>query len=218
MFDEKDFLALSGVQHFSFCKRQWSLIHVDREWRDNLLTVQGDLIHSRAHDEEQRERRGDLLVVRGLKVRSFVLGLYGVCDVVEFRRNPKGVILFGEDGLWVPHPVEYKRGKSKSIDADRLQLCAQAMCLEEMLCSKIDCGDLYYGQTHSREHVIFDAELRRALVSLSNEMHDAFDRGYVYGSTEKPQCRSCSLLDVCVASRVKKRSVANYVQKAIGSM
>ena len=132
MYDEDEFLALSGIQHFAFCRRQWALIHIEQAWADNVLTAQGELMHKRAHDEELRERRGDTLVVRGLSVHSRALGLSGKCDVVEFRKNSHGHTLTGEDGLWRAVPVEYKRGSSKANDADRLQLCAQALCLEEM--------------------------------------------------------------------------------------
>ena len=112
MYDEDEFLALSGIQHFAFCRRQWALIHIEQAWADNVLTAQGELMHKRAHDEELRERRGDTLVVRGLSVHSRALGLSGKCDVVEFRKNSHGHTLTGEDGLWRAVPVEYKRGSS----------------------------------------------------------------------------------------------------------
>ena len=129
---EEDLLQLSGLQHFAFCRRQWALIHVEHQWQENLRTVEGALFHQRAHDEAQRERRGDTLILRGLPVISHRLGITGQCDVVEFHGAPDGVPLRGEDGLWLPYPIEYKRGAPKAHDADRLQLCAQAMCLEEM--------------------------------------------------------------------------------------
>ena len=157
MYDEDEFLALSGIQHFAFCRRQWALIHLEQAWADNVLTAEGDLMHRRAHDDELRERRGDILVVRGLAVHSRALGLAGTCDVVEFHKDESGHPLAGEDGLWRPVPVEYKRGHSKAGDADRLQLAAQALCLEEMLGCDVLAGFLFYGETKVRERVEFGA-------------------------------------------------------------
>lgn len=151
MYSEEEMLALSGIQHYSFCPRQWALIHVEQQWVDNVLTVEGGLVHKRAHDQGIREKRGDLITIRGLDVHSYSLGLRGQCDVVEFVSDDEGVSLAGEQGLWRVVPVEYKRGKSKRIDADRLQLCAQAFCLEEMFCCDVREAFLYYGSAHSRK-------------------------------------------------------------------
>ena len=150
IYAEEDYLQLSGLQHFAFCRRQWALIHVEQQWQENLRTVEGDLFHRRAHDEQLRERRGDTLILRGLSVASPTLGISGKCDVVEFHADPSGISLCGEEGLWVPFPVEYKRGAPKAHQADELQLCAQAMCLEEMLCCTIQAGALFYGETRRR--------------------------------------------------------------------
>ena len=127
-------LLISGLQHFSFCRRQWALIHIESQWSENYLTVDGKLKHDNADDPYFTEKRGDLLISRAVPVRSDRYGIVGKCDVVEFRRDDSGVRISGRDGLWLPTPVEYKRGHTKEIDADRLQLCAEAMCLEEMLC------------------------------------------------------------------------------------
>lgn len=127
-------LLISGLQHFSFCRRQWALIHIEMQWDDNYLTVDGSLRHEKADDPEFTEKRGGLIVSRAMPVRSDRYGIVGKCDVVEFRADPSGVPIVGREGLWLPTPVEYKRGRSKVIDADRLQLCAEAICLEEMLC------------------------------------------------------------------------------------
>lgn len=128
-YGEEDFLQLSGIQHFAFCRRQWALIHIEGQWAENLRTVEGDLLHKRAHDETQRERRNNTLILRDLPVFSSALGVSGKCDVVEFHLDSAGVPLRGEEGLWQPYPVEYKRGKPKEHQADELQLCCQAMCL-----------------------------------------------------------------------------------------
>ena len=160
-FREEEFLPLSGLQHFAFCRRQWALIHLEQQWQENLRTIEGQLFHERAHDASLRERRGDTLVLRSLAVASPTLGLSGQCDVVEFRAAPEGVPLAGEEGRWLPFPVEYKRGRPKPHQADELQLCAQAMCLEEMLCCPVPEGALYYGETRRRTPVRFSPELRR---------------------------------------------------------
>lgn len=213
MYADDEFLALSGIQHFAFCRRQWALIHIEQAWAENVLTVEGDLLHRRAHDDELRERRGNTLVVRGLAVHSRVLGLSGVCDVVEFHADNNGVPLAGETGLWIPLPIEYKRGRSKAVDADRLQLCAQAMCLEEMLGCDVSVGCLYYGETKSRERVDLDEGMRATALSMLEEMHRLYARRHT--PTVKPfsACRSCSLLEVCIPRAMGCGSVVDYVSR-----
>ena len=190
MYDEDEFLALSGIQHFAFCRRQWALIHLEQAWADNVLTAEGDLMHRRAHDEELRERRGDILVVRGLAVHSRALGLAGTCR---------------------PVPVEYKRGHNKAGDADRLQLAAQALCLEEMLGCDVLAGFLFYGETKARERVEFGAELRAAVASMADEMHALYRRRRTPKVKPFPACRSCSLADLCLPRAVNRTSVADYL-------
>ena len=140
MADEDDYIMLSGLQHFSYCRRQWALIHIENQWQDTLLTMQGIIMHKNAHDSDSEEMRGNKLIVRGMHVKSDILKVTGVCDIVEFKRNEHGISIYGRDGLWKVNPVEYKRGKSKENDYDRLQLCGQALCLEEMLCCRISSG------------------------------------------------------------------------------
>lgn len=214
MYNDDDFLALSGIQHFSFCRRQWALIHIERVWVDNLLTVRGEIMHDRAHDEELRERRGDVLIVRGLTVRSAQMGVWGKCDVVEFHEDSAGHPLCGEDGLWKALPVEYKHGRAKSNDADRLQLCAQAMCLEEMLASHIEHGCLYYGSSHSRERVEFNDGLRSDVRSMFSEMHQLFRHHHVPRVKQFPACRSCSLFESCIP-KVTDRKVSTYIDRYV---
>lgn len=217
MYKDEDFLALSGIQHYSFCRRQWALIHIEQVWKDNLLTVEGELMHERAHDEGLRERRGDVIVVRGLVVRSANLGIWGKCDVVEFHQSAEGHPLIGEDGLWQALPVEYKHGRIKPGNADRLQLCAQAMCLEEMLASEIGHGCLYYGSTHSRERVEFSARLRKEVVDAFSEMHQLYRRRHIPKVRQFSACRSCSLFEECIP-KVSNRSVASYIAKTLGGL
>ena len=163
-YQECDFLQISGIQHFMFCRRQWALIHIEGLWAENLRTVNGEIFHERAHDPSLSEKRGDMITVRALRVFSSELGISGECDVVEFRRDDEnGAKLRGRDGRWIPTPIEYKSGSSKAGEADRLQLCAQAMCLEEMLGVEIELGYMFYGETHRREKVYINAELRQAV-------------------------------------------------------
>lgn len=214
-YREEDLLPLSGIQHFAFCRRQWALIHLEQQWQENLRTVEGDLLHRRAHDGTQRERRGDTLTLRGLSVVSYTLGLSGQCDVVEFRADSSGVSLQGEEGLWRPFPVEYKRGRPKPHQADELQLCAQAMCLEEMLCCAIPAGALFYGEPRRRTEVDFTSELRQSVRDAAGEMHQYFRRGYTPKARLARSCAACSLQDLCLPGLVRHGSVSAYLSQAM---
>lgn len=145
-FLEDDLLPLSGLQHLAFCERQWALIHIEQSWAENRLTAQGRVLHNRAHDGPPESRPG-LRIARGLRLRSLRLGLSGQADVVEFYPAPDGIALPGETGLWRPFPVEYKRGRPKAGRCDEVQLCAQALCLEEMFARPIPSGALFYWET-----------------------------------------------------------------------
>lgn len=214
-YKEEDYLLLSGLQHFSFCRRQWALIHIEQQWQENSRTVEGRITHERAHDEKLREKRGDLLISRGMPVHSRELGISGACDVVEFIRSPEGIKLYGEDGLYRPVPIEYKRGSPKISDADRLQLCAQGMCLEEMLCCNIPAGYLYYGETKRRCLAEFTGELRRQVRDLLKEMRDYYRRGYTPKVKPSKSCGACSLADLCLPKLCKNPSAEYYVKKRL---
>lgn len=193
-----ELLPLSGIQHFLFCRRQWALIHVERQWQENVLTVEGKLLHQRTDDPFFSETRGGVVTARAVPVASYRLGLNGVCDVVEFTRCDQGVKLAGREGLYQPAPVEYKRGKPKRDPMDEAQLCAQAMCLEEMLSVSIPNGWLYYGQTRHRQSVEFNSTLRSIVEKACDEMHAYFQRGYTPRVKPSKACRSCSLADICL--------------------
>ena len=208
---EEDYLQLSGLQHFAFCRRQWALIHIEDQWAENYRTVDGHLMHKRVHDQEFRESRGDRLTVRGLAVHSARLGVSGQCDAVEFFKAPAGVPLQGRDGLWLPYPVEYKRGKPKEHSADELQLCAQAMCLEEMLCCSVPEGALYYGEPRRRTVVSFTEELRRQVQDSLAEMHELYQRRYTPKVKPSKACNACSLKDLCLPKLMSRRSVSDYL-------
>lgn len=206
-----EFLLLSGIQHFVFCPRQWALIHIEQQWQENERTADGRIFHERAHDGSQHELRGDLLILRGLRVSSNALGVSGTCDVVEFRRDPVGVRLASYEGTWTPYPVEYKRGEPKPGNADRLQLCVQAMCLEEMLLCSIPEGSLFYGETRRRETVSLDEALRGEARAVLERMHQYYDAGYTPKAKPSKSCNACSLKDVCLPKLPKMSDVSAYI-------
>ena len=214
-YPEEDLLQLSGLQHFAFCRRQWALIHIENLWKENLRTVEGDIFHRRAHDEQTRERRGDSLILRGLPVSSRRLGVSGKCDVVEFHSSPEGVPLPGEEGRWQPYPVEYKKGSPKPGDADELQLCAQAMCLEEMLCCKVPEGALFYGETRRRLTLSFTEELREQVRAMLEEMHRLYARGYTPRVKPSKSCNACSLKELCLPVLMRGKNAGAYLRQAM---
>lgn len=215
IYQEEDFLQLSGLQHFAFCRRQWALIHIEQQWADNLLTVQGDILHEKAHDHDKREMRGGVLITRGIQVNSPGLGISGECDVVEFHRSDAGIPLHRRDGLWQPYPVEYKHGSPKVNNADRLQLCAQGMCLEEMLCCDIPEGALFYGEIHRREIVSFTSELRGQVKAMLLEMHELFARQYTPKVKPTKNCNACSLKELCLSKLCHKKQVKDYLRDRV---
>lgn len=212
---EEDWLQLSGLQHFTFCRRQWVLIHIENQWAENFRTADGHLMHERVHDQEFRESRGDRLTVRGLAIRSAQLGISGQCDAVEFYRDPDGIPLRDREGLWQPYPVEYKRGKPKEDNADELQLCAQAMCLEEMLCCTVPEGALYYGEPRRRTVVLFTPELRQQVRDSLTEMHQLYQRRYTPKVKPSKACNACSLKDLCLPKLMNRKKVADYLSAAM---
>ena len=215
IYPEEDFLLLSGLQHFKFCRRQWALIHVEQQWAENFRTVDGALMHSKAHEKGSTERRGDLLIVRSLPVFSASLGVSGECDVVEFHETTNGITLKGQSGLWQPYPVEYKRGKHSQRTGDALQLCGQAMCLEEMLCCEIPAGAIYYGEIRHRKEVAFTPELRQEVRTLLEEMHSLYDRGHTPRVKPTKGCNACSLKELCLPKLMGRRSVSAYLRQAM---
>lgn len=211
MYEEDEYLMLSGLQHFAYCRRQWALIHIEQQWAENERTVDGQLFHRTAHNSEKFEKRGDLIITRGLHIKSQMLGVAGICDVVEFHKSEDGITLFSYEGLWQPYPVEYKKGEPKSNNADELQLCGQAMCLEEMLLCKIPCGSLFYGENRRRTQVEFTLELRAQVTDMLKEMHDLWKKGYTPKVKATKGCNACSLKDICVPRLGKAESVAAYI-------
>ncbi|MDD5673731.1 MAG: CRISPR-associated protein Cas4 [Chitinivibrionales bacterium] len=215
MHTESDLLMLSALQHLAFCERQCCLIHIEQAWAENRLTAEGRILHERVHGQES-ESRGDVYIVRGLKLRSLALGLSGVADVVEFHRvEAGGVTLEGKKGLWRVFPVEYKRGKPKSDRCDEVQLCGQAMCLEEMLNTKIENGALYYGAQHKRHEVVFDQTLRNETERVAQKLHELIASGKTPPAIYEKKCDNCSLSDVCMPEAGHRKSVEKYLEEVL---
>jgi CRISPR-associated exonuclease Cas4 len=213
-----ELLPLSGIQHFLFCRRQWALIHVECQWQENKLTVEGRLLHQKADDPFSSEIREGVITTRAVPIASHHLGFSGICDVVEFSQSPDGVQLPGHSGLFLPAPVEYKRGREKFNPCDEAQLCAQAICLEEMLVVKISSGFLYYGETRHRTPVVFTDELRELVQKISTEMHAYFKRGYTPRVKPGKACHSCSLVDICLPKLLENNIPASsYIRQQVES-
>ncbi|MGB4549145.1 MAG: CRISPR-associated protein Cas4 [Syntrophales bacterium] len=205
MYGEDDLIPISALQHYLFCKRQCALIHVEQAWVENRLTAEGRIMHDRVHDEGA-ESRGDVRTERGVSLRSLELGLIGKADVVEFHKT-------GE-GTWLPFPVEHKRGKPKIEDWDRVQLCAQALCLEEMLGVDIPQGAIFYGTPRRREVVDFTQELRAKTADAAGAVRKLLEEGVTPGPEYKKRCDNCSMAGLCLPKVIeKKRSVSKYLQK-----
>lgn len=215
---EKDaYLLLSGIQHMAFCERQWALIHIEQQWAENLRTVEGKHLHERVDDPFESESRGDLYISRAVPLISNTLKLQGIADVVEYWRvESGGVKIPGKSGIWLPRPVEYKRGQPKPDDRDEVQLCAQAICLEEMLGVNLMEGDLFYGETRRRQHVMLDELLRKRVVYLSDRMNRLFSDGITPPAIPGTHCQLCSLINICLPKiTIKKRSVSVYLDSSL---
>lgn len=212
-YREDEYLNLSGLQHFSFCRRQWALIHIEQQWQENYRTVTGEILHERAHDETLKEKRKTVIISRGINIASKTLGLNGICDVVEFRKSKEGITLYGQEGLYEVCPVEYKRGVPKENDADELQLCAQAMCLEEMLMCEIPKGYLYYGECKRRYEVEFTSMLRKRVIDIAQEMHEYYRRRFTPKVKRRKACNACSLKELCLPQLNKAKSVEQYINE-----
>jgi len=204
-YTEDQLIPISALQHYVFCERQCALIHIERAWSENRFTAEGRVMHEKAHSGEG-ETRGALRIARSVPLRSLELGLSGVADVVEFHTLGCGSrrVL----------PVEYKRGKPKSGDCDRVQLCAQALCLEEMLECHIQEGALFYGKQRRREKVLLDAVLREKTHSLCESVHRLLESGSTPPPECGPKCRNCSLRELCMPE-ASGRSAGRYLNRQL---
>lgn len=214
MFGEDDLLPISALAHLLFCERRAVLVHLEEAWEDNPSTVEGRQVHEKAHDAGSANVAG-AHVARGLWLRSLTLGLVGQADVVEFHPadGPEGVALPGLAGLWRVFPVEYKRGRRRHERGYEVQLCAQAMCLEEMLGVEIRQGALYYAATHRRLEIDFDAALRAQTKTASERLHELLSRNDTAPAEPGPKCESCSMVGVCLPGRTNgQKSALRYLR------
>ena len=214
-YNEDDYLMISGIQHFKFCRRQWALIHIEQQWADNVHTVIGELMHKRVHDPYLREKRKDIVIARALPVSSRAMGVSGECDVVEFHRCDDGIRLHGHRGLFSVYPIEYKKGRSKLTEEDKLQLAAKAMCLEEMFSTEVPEGAIFYGESRRREIVDITSDLRTEVEKMFEEMHQYYNRHYTPKVKYSKSCNACSLKDICLPKLGKAISVKRYLDQML---
>lgn len=217
IYNEEEYLQLSGIQHFAFCRRQWALSYIEMQWQENERTAQGRSLHDNAHDIFHNEKRKNVIISRAMPIFSREMGISGECDIVEFHQKAKGISLDGYDGLYEVIPIEYKRGEPKSEDADILQLTAQVMCLEEMLCTNIMKGYLYYGKTKRRLKVDIGDDMRNKVRKIFEEMHQYSERQYTPKVKRKKSCNACSLKEICLPAINSDKSATRYINKNIES-
>lgn len=214
MISEDDLIPISALQHYAFCPRQCGLIHLERIWTENRLTAEGRQLHDRVHAAET-EIRPDVRIVRGLRLVSYRLGLIGQADIVEFHRSECGIELPESSGFWQPFPVEYKRGKPKKDHSDAIQLCAQVMCLEEMLHTEIPSGAFYYGRPRRRTQIDFNASLREKTRQTAAAVHTLFQQRQTPIAKYAKKCDNCSLYSQCMPKTTGlKKKIDFYLSKA----
>jgi len=214
MYAENDLLPISALQHLLFCPRQCALIHIEGLWRENYFTAQGRTLHEKAHSVRTETRPG-LCIVRGLRLSSRSLGLSGQADVVEFHQSKSGCKLPGRRGRWQPLPVEYKRGRAKPDNCDRVQLCAQAICLEEMLRVQVPVGQIYYGMPKRREQVQLTSEIRNQTRSAAEQLHQLCNGRQTPKAEYGKKCKNCSLYTICMPKITShKKSIEHYLSRA----
>lgn len=214
-YEEDDMLMLSGIQHFAFCPRQWALIHIEQQWEENRLTIEGEIMHQHVDDPFYRQKMGHVICLRSVSIASKQLGLYGLSDIIELHPtdiHDNAILHPKYSGYWLPYPIEYKHGKPKENNVDAVQLTAQAMCLEEQYGIHIAEGALYYGEIRSREVVEFTEELRDEVMQLAKSMHEVFESQQLPKAHKQPHCKSCSLKDVCLPKASEKQLASDYLK------
>lgn len=229
-YTEEELLPLSLIQHFLFCERRAALVQIEGLWEDNLFTVEGRHLHHKVDDDVLPESRGDQRVTRGLLLHSFELGLSGKADVVEFHRvceeelatPPRAddmataIQLAGASGLWRPYPVDYKRGRLRHEEGFEAQLCAQALCLEEMLSVAVPEGAVYYGKPRRRLIVAFDETLRATTHNAASRLHELIDSRRTPKVRYAKKCDSCSLFSLCMPKTTgARRTVQAYMADSL---
>jgi CRISPR-associated exonuclease Cas4 len=206
MYSEDELLPISALQHLAFCERQWALIHLEEAWQDNVLTVEGKQLHEKAHESDS-EYKGNVKILRSLRIRSFKLGLVGQADVVEFEETAPGNPMV--------RIIEYKRGRPKIGHCDEVQICAQAICLEEMLGLTLSEGYFFYGKPRRRHLVVFSTELRQETERLAIRLHELTARRITPKANYGKHCESCSLKDICLPESMERSKRASRYLKSI---
>ncbi len=202
MYAEDDFIMISALQHYVYCSRQCGLIHVEDAWHENLYTVRGNILHEKV-DTDTYETRGTIKTVRGLRIHSLEYGIVGRCDVVEFRESKTGAEIL---------PVEFKSGEPKEDISDKVQLCAQAFCLEEMLSTKVNSGAFFYGRIRRRDVVEIDNELRSQTKSIIGSVREIVSKKIVPVADYSAKCRNCSLENICQPKAMNKKKLNSYIK------
>jgi CRISPR-associated exonuclease Cas4 len=215
MFTDDELLMISGIQHFIYSPRQWAIIHVEQQWSENFQTFAGRELHNRADDPYIKEKRGDLIISRALPVSSHRLGVYGVCDAVEWKADKDGVSIKGHRGTFIPTVVEYKRGKTKVDHSDKLQVAAYVVCLEEMLKCHLSQGVLFYFKTRHREIVAVDQPLRVELGATVARMHEYFRDGYTPPITSTDEGKKSSLDEIVPPEIFNGGLASKYIERSL---
>lgn len=214
-YNEEEFLSLSGIQHYVYCKRQWGLIHIEQVWEENFLTIDGKIFHEHTDDSYSYEKRGNKIISRGMHIRSYELGLIGKCDTVEFKKSKSGVHIRNQEGYYEIYPIEYKRGKEKITSCDEMQVIAQAMCLEEMLCCEISKCYLYYGKSRRRTEILITEDRRNEIRKIILEMHNLYNKRHTPKVKPQKGCKVCSLKDICLPKLTFQKSAKEYIKKIL---
>ncbi|MDR2522385.1 MAG: CRISPR-associated protein Cas4 [Synergistaceae bacterium] len=210
MFSDEDLLQISGLQHLMFCERQWALIYMEMEWEENVRTVEGKQLHESVHEQGASTRSG-VRVAQGLRLRSLSLGLTGQADLVEFHVSDDGASIPGLSGRWLPYPVEYKRGRKRYDSADETQLCAQALCLEEMLGVTVLKGAIFYGQPRRRSEIDLSFALREEVSRLCSRARELYSSQIIPPPKLGRHCSNCSIKDICMPNLAAADKSAEYV-------
>lgn len=214
--NEEDMLMLSGIQHYVFCPRQWALIHIEQQWEENILTIEGKILHEHADDPSYRIKNREKLTLRRVAIASKSLGLHGFSDIIELQPTDSSINSIRHPkypGFWFPIPVEYKRGKCKPTRCDEVQVAAQVICLEEMYNIQIPKGMIYYNEERGRQEVIVDTELRKFTQHCADSMHQLFHIGNTPSAEFSKQCLRCSLHDLCMPEIKTKQKAQEYLSK-----
>jgi len=218
MYSEDDLLPISGLQHLFFCRRRAALVHGEGLWENNVYTAEGSIIHENV-DLDGFETRKDLRYTTGLRIRSLRLGLIGRADLIEFHRIDEhckaGVKIDGVSGLWLPCPVEYKHGEKREEEEYEVQLCAQALCLEEMLGVRIDSGYIFYAASKRRVEVVFNNTIRDKTEKGAQLFREVLASPKLPSPEYSKKCKFCSMFDICMPGLVRKTSAKQYIEKMI---